>query len=235
MRRRGRTKPSGGGAHPILRAAAPRHEARAVLADFAILYRGNHQARVFEQALRRRRSRTRFRAASAFRPRRDQGPVAYLRLLVNDDDDPAFLRAVTTPKRGIGHQTLAEPRRIRAAQQARACSRRCSPSRSPTALPRARDRRRCTSSAAASTTLHIARRRDRRRGREALRSSWLKDIGYEAHLHESEYQPALRRAAGPRARLRRLAREGCGGDDSDDDRRRRGERKSVLASRRRSR
>jgi ATP-dependent DNA helicase Rep len=31
---------------------------------------------------------------------------AWLRLLVNNDDDPAFLRAVTTPKRGIGHQTL---------------------------------------------------------------------------------------------------------------------------------
>ena len=31
---------------------------------------------------------------------------AWLRLWVNNDDDPAFLRAVTTPKRGIGHQTL---------------------------------------------------------------------------------------------------------------------------------
>ena len=39
-----------------------------------------------------------------FRPRRI---CAGLRLLVNNDDDPAFLRAVTTPKRGIGHQTLA--------------------------------------------------------------------------------------------------------------------------------
>ena len=31
---------------------------------------------------------------------------AWLRLIVNEDDDPAFLRAVTTPKRGIGHTTL---------------------------------------------------------------------------------------------------------------------------------
>ena len=37
---------------------------------------------------------------------------AWLRLLVNNDDDPAFLRAVTTPKRGIGHQTLGQPGRI---------------------------------------------------------------------------------------------------------------------------
>ena len=33
---------------------------------------------------------------------------AWLRLWVNNDDDPAFLRAVTTPKRGIGHQTLQQ-------------------------------------------------------------------------------------------------------------------------------
>ena len=32
--------------------------------------------------------------------------VAYLRLIANDDDDPAFIRAVTTPKRGVGATTL---------------------------------------------------------------------------------------------------------------------------------
>jgi ATP-dependent DNA helicase Rep len=32
---------------------------------------------------------------------------AWFRLWVNNDDDPAFLRAITTPKRGIGHTTLA--------------------------------------------------------------------------------------------------------------------------------
>ena len=45
--------------------------------------------------------------AELLRPRRDQDLCAWLRLIVNNDDDPAFLRAVTTPKRGIGHQTLA--------------------------------------------------------------------------------------------------------------------------------
>jgi ATP-dependent DNA helicase Rep len=32
--------------------------------------------------------------------------VAYLRLILNPDDDPAFIRAITTPKRGIGNATL---------------------------------------------------------------------------------------------------------------------------------
>ena len=32
--------------------------------------------------------------------------TAYLRLLANPDDDPAFIRAVTTPKRGVGGSTL---------------------------------------------------------------------------------------------------------------------------------
>jgi ATP-dependent DNA helicase Rep len=40
------------------------------------------------------------------RPRRDQGPVRLVPPVVNNDDDPAFLRAITTPKRGIGHTTL---------------------------------------------------------------------------------------------------------------------------------
>ena len=32
--------------------------------------------------------------------------IAWLRLLANEDDDPAFIRAITTPKRGVGPQTL---------------------------------------------------------------------------------------------------------------------------------
>ena len=42
--------------------------------------------------------------------------VAYLRLIANDDDDPAFVRAVTTPKRGVGQATLAQLGDIAAAR-----------------------------------------------------------------------------------------------------------------------
>ncbi|HKW83237.1 MAG TPA: UvrD-helicase domain-containing protein, partial [Burkholderiaceae bacterium] len=78
------------------------------LKDFAILYRANHQARVFEQALRKANLAYKVSGGQSFFDRAEiRDLCAWLRLLVNNDDDPAFLRAVTTPKRGIGHQTLA--------------------------------------------------------------------------------------------------------------------------------
>jgi ATP-dependent DNA helicase Rep len=75
--------------------------------DFAILYRANHLARVFEQALRKANIPYKVSGGQSFFDRAEiRDLCAWLRLLVNNDDDPAFLRAVTTPKRGIGHQTL---------------------------------------------------------------------------------------------------------------------------------
>ena len=77
------------------------------LKDFAILYRANHQARVFEKALRRANLPYKVSGGQSFFDRAEiKDLCAWLRLLVNNDDDPAFLRAVATPKRGIGHQTL---------------------------------------------------------------------------------------------------------------------------------
>ncbi len=76
--------------------------------DFAVLYRANHQARVFEKALRKADIPYKVSGGQSFFDRAEiKDLCAWLRLLVNSDDDPAFLRAVTTPKRGIGHQTLA--------------------------------------------------------------------------------------------------------------------------------
>jgi ATP-dependent DNA helicase Rep len=75
--------------------------------DFAVLYRANHQARVFEKALRKANIPYKVSGGQSFFDRAEiKDLCAWLRLLVNNDDDPAFLRAVTTPKRGIGHQTL---------------------------------------------------------------------------------------------------------------------------------
>jgi ATP-dependent DNA helicase Rep len=77
-------------------------------ADFAVLYRANHQARVFEQKLRAAQIPYKVSGGQSFFDRAEiKDLCAWLRLIVNNDDDPAFLRAVTTPKRGIGHQTLA--------------------------------------------------------------------------------------------------------------------------------
>lgn len=77
--------------------------------DFAILYRGNHQARVFEEALRSRRIPYKLSGGQSFFDKAEiKDVLAYIRLLANPDDDPAFLRAVTTPRRGVGETTLAK-------------------------------------------------------------------------------------------------------------------------------
>ena len=79
------------------------------LKDFAVLYRANHQARVFEKALRKATIPYKVSGGQSFFDRAEiKDLCAWLRLLVNSDDDPAFLRAVTTPKRGIGTQTLTQ-------------------------------------------------------------------------------------------------------------------------------
>ena len=76
--------------------------------DFAILYRANHMARVFEQALRKAQIPYKVSGGQSFFDRAEiKDLCGWFRLWTNNDDDPAFLRAVTTPKRGIGHTTLA--------------------------------------------------------------------------------------------------------------------------------
>ena len=77
--------------------------------DFTVLYRANHQARVFEKAFRKAQIPYKVSGGQSFFDRAEiKDLCAWLRLLVNNDDDPAFLRAITTPKRGIGHTTLTQ-------------------------------------------------------------------------------------------------------------------------------
>jgi ATP-dependent DNA helicase Rep len=76
-------------------------------ADYAILYRGNHQARLFEEALREAKIPYQLSGGQSFFDKAEiKDLTAYLRLIANPDDDPAFIRAVTTPRRGIGAGTL---------------------------------------------------------------------------------------------------------------------------------
>jgi ATP-dependent DNA helicase Rep len=87
--------------------SAHRFERRAKFSDYAILYRGNHQARIFEKALRRERIPYVMSGGQSFFDRAEiKDIISYLRLIANADDDPAFIRAVTTPKRGVGQSTL---------------------------------------------------------------------------------------------------------------------------------
>ena len=91
----------------VMRLQSHKFESRTQFSDYAILYRGNYQARVFEQHLRNARIPYQLSGGTSFFERTEiKDIIAYLRLLANTDDDPAFIRAVTTPKRGIGTQTL---------------------------------------------------------------------------------------------------------------------------------
>lgn len=75
--------------------------------DYAILYRGNHQARIFEKTLMNNRIPYKMTGGQSFFSRAEiKDIMAYLRLVVNPDDDNAFLRIVNVPRRGIGPQTL---------------------------------------------------------------------------------------------------------------------------------
>jgi ATP-dependent DNA helicase Rep len=156
------------------------------LSDFAVLYRANHQARAFEKALRKANLPYRVSGGQSFFDRAEiRDLCAWLRLLVNNDDDPAFLRAVTTPKRGIGHQTLASLGEFAA--------------RWKTSLYEALFAESLGTALAARAigSLHEfgryvndleyrARHTTGAEDAKLLLLGWLQDIGYEQHLHDGE-------------------------------------------------
>ncbi|QXO17334.1 MULTISPECIES: DNA helicase Rep [Vibrio] len=75
--------------------------------DYAILYRGNHQSRLIEKSLMQNRVPYKISGGTSFFARAEiKDIMAYLRVLVNPDDDNAFLRIVNTPKREIGPATM---------------------------------------------------------------------------------------------------------------------------------
>ena len=165
-----------------LRASSAHKEWR----DFAILYRANHMARAFEQSLRRAQIPYKVSGGQSFFDRAEiRDLCAWLRLLVNNNDDPAFVRAATTPKRGIGHQTLQQLGNF-ATQYKLSLFEALFSNSLTSALP-----------ARAVATLHefgravndLEYRARHTEGAEAARAfltEWLKDIAYEQHLIESE-------------------------------------------------
>jgi len=156
------------------------------LSDFAVLYRANHQARVFEQKLRSAQIPYKVSGGQSYFDRAEiKDLCAWLRLLVNQDDDPAFLRAVTTPKRGIGHQTLASLGEFASKWKLSLFEALFSPSLGSVLKGKAID------------GLHgfgrevndLERRARHTTGSEdakAMLLGWLKEIGYEQHLFDGE-------------------------------------------------
>lgn len=91
----------------VTKLISAKFDKRAAYRDFAVLYRSNYQARVLEQQLREQKVPYVMSGGQSFFERAEIRDIsAYLRLMANGDDDPAFIRAITTPKRGIGAASL---------------------------------------------------------------------------------------------------------------------------------
>jgi len=169
----------------VARIQALRRDAGMKLSDFAVLYRANHQARVFEQKLRAAQLPYKVSGGQSFFDRAEiKDLCAWLRLLVNEDDDPAFLRAVTTPKRGIGHQTLGSLGEFAAKWKTSLFEALFAPGLSSVLKGKALE-------AVHEFGREVNALQDRAKhttGSEdakALLLGWLKDIGYEQHLYDS--------------------------------------------------
>ena len=163
----------------------------AELRDFAVLYRANHQAKVFEQALRKAGIPYKVSGGqSCFDRAEIRDLCAWLRLIVNSDDDPAFLRAATSPKRGIGHQTLATLGTF-AGKWKTSLFEALFAETLIAALPK----RSIEALHDFGRTVNDLESRARETsGAEAARPfllGWLKEIGYEQHLHDDADSPPL--------------------------------------------
>ncbi len=154
--------------------------------DFAILYRANHMAKPFEKALRRASIPYKVSGGQSFFDRAEiKDLCAWFRLWINANDDPAFLRSVGTPKRGIGHQSLAQLGGFATQHKTSLFEALFSPML-PAALPRR----------ALDSLLEFGRyvndleyRARHTHGAEGARTfllDWLKEIGYEKHLYDGE-------------------------------------------------
>ena len=156
------------------------------LSDFAVLYRANHQARVLETKLRTAQIPYKVSGGQSYFDRAEiKDLCAWLRLLVNADDDPAFLRAVTTPKRGIGHQTLAALGEFASTWKLSLFESLFSPSLGTALKGRAIDGLH-EFGRSVNDLEYRARHTSGEGDARNLLLGWLNDIAYEQHLHDGE-------------------------------------------------
>jgi ATP-dependent DNA helicase Rep len=197
--------------------------------DFAVLYRANHQARVFEQKLRAAQIPYKVSGGQSFFDRAEiKDLCAWLRLLVNNDDDPAFLRAVTTPKRGIGHQTLASLGEFANTWKISLFEALFSPSLPGMLKGKAVDALH-EFGRAVNTLQDRAAHTTGAEDAKALLLGWLKDIGYEQHLFDDGDSEKLAAARWTNVLdfVDWMARR-CGGEITQDGGTFESERQSVL-------
>jgi ATP-dependent DNA helicase Rep len=159
--------------------------------DFAILYRANHQAKVFEQKLRAAQVPYMVSGGQSFFERAEiRDLCAWLRLIVNEDDDPAFLRAVTTPRRGVGHQTLASLGEF-ASKWKTSLFEALFANSLHTVLAGKAISSLHEFGRIVNDLQHRARHTSGAHDAKDLLLGWLKDIGYEQHLHDTNDSASL--------------------------------------------
>ena len=154
--------------------------------DFAVLYRANHMAKPFEKALRKAQIPYKVSGGTSFFDRAEiKDLCAWFRLWINNDDDPAFLRAVTTPKRGIGHQTLERLGTFASSYKVSLFEALFSPT-----LASVVNKKSLGSLHEFGRYVNDLEFRARQTlGADAAAGflrDWLKEIGYEQHLHDGE-------------------------------------------------
>jgi ATP-dependent DNA helicase Rep len=153
---------------------------------FAVLYRANHQSRVLEQALRKAQIPYKVSGGQSFFDRAEiRDLCAWLRLWVNNDDDPAFLRAVTTPKRGIGHTTLQQLG-VFASKYRLSLFEALFANSLGAALPQRAIASLHEFGRFVNDLEYRARHTEGAEDAQRFLMDWLRDIGYERHLYDSE-------------------------------------------------
>lgn len=154
--------------------------------SFAILYRTNFQSKPFEKALRQAAIPYRVSGGSSFFDRSEiKDLCAWFRLISNSDDDPAFVRSITTPRQGIGHTTLARLGEF-AHQHKTSMFGALFNQMLPAVLPKTALDRLLEFGRNINDLEYRARRTmGAQEGYEFL-LEWLKEIGYEQYLYDGE-------------------------------------------------
>ena len=154
--------------------------------DFCVLYRANHMAKPFEKAFRKANIPYKVSGGQSFFDRAEiKDLCSWMVLMVNNDNNAAFIRSIKTPKRGIGHTTLGALSTF--AEQYKLSLFESLFSNSLSAVLPAK----------AVGSLHEfgrylndleyrARRTVGAEDARAFLTTWLKDIDYEKHIYDSE-------------------------------------------------
>jgi len=205
------------------------HAAGTAWRDFAILYRANHQSRALEQKLRAAQIPYKVSGGQSYFDRAEiKDLCAWLRLLVNNDDDPAFLRAVGTPRRGIGTTTLTKLGEYASRSRIGLFEALFAPGLAAVlggkAIASLHDFGRVV-----NDLEHRARHTSGAEDAKALLLGWLKDIAYEQHLHDAEDSAKLAAARWSNVLdfVDWIARR-CGGELAADGSTQVSQRQSVL-------